>query len=160
MDDPLARYLAAIDTILADIETRQCNLARQARTLTDLRAVLDQHGTDLGLVSGARLGPGGAAGATAVAQDEPEGWPVVASAAELVERMIEEAKPEPGPWTPDKDYALVESLGRGCTAQVVADNLGLPRAAVVARYRELLPDPTIEAQARLIKRLSAQIAGS
>lgn len=64
------------------------------------------------------------------------------------------------PWTPALDLRLVEGMLRGDGATVVAEALGVDRRAAVARMRALLPEPGIEAQARLAVELRRRAAAA
>lgn len=60
------------------------------------------------------------------------------------------------PWTPDLDWRLVAGLSAGRKCADLAPVLGVTTAQARARFIALLPEPGIEAQARVLKELEAR----
>lgn len=62
------------------------------------------------------------------------------------------------PWTPALDLRLAEGLGAGRKIADLAQGLGVTPEQARARWGRLLPEPGIEAQARLLDELRARAA--
>jgi hypothetical protein len=64
----------------------------------------------------------------------------------------------PAPFAPEVDLQLAEALARGAGLKGAAEALGLPAGQVVARWRCLLPEPSVDGQAALLRALRARAA--
>jgi hypothetical protein len=64
----------------------------------------------------------------------------------------------PPPFAPEVDLQLAEALARGAGLKGAAETLGLPAGQVVARWRCLLPEPSVDGQAALLRALRARAA--
>ena len=60
-------------------------------------------------------------------------------------------------WSPRQDLLVIEGFAQGLGADGVARRMRRSRAAVVARFRRLLPDPTPDTQRIAMEALRAAI---
>ena len=62
----------------------------------------------------------------------------------------------PAPFTPQADLALVEGLAKGHKLGRIATDLGIDFYALSPRFRQLVPEPGIVAQDRVLTVLRAR----
>lgn len=102
---------------------------------------------------------GAAKGAPAAAA-EPEVAPTFAPVREMPRPApVERAVPDrPSGWTAARDLALVEGILRGRKLADLAPELELGTDDLKARWKQLMPVSSIEAQRKLVTRLRAEVA--
>lgn len=81
-----------------------------------------------------------------------------AQGAEKLLRMHLRAVGYAAPWTPALDLQLVEGLARGDGLGATAAGMQMPLDACRARWQALLPEVTLDGQARLLATLKALVA--